>query len=218
MSPERIDNFTAEPFITGPAEFLVKTLADELANVEQFKLIFGDAIDAYRRMDYSLRELPALRVYSERFNKPHENWFLTGTVTLDVIFPPAIRRRELQQLPDTISAALLQQFRRQPFFEALEVKIPGLNELGKEFDVDKSLGFDMGDDIAPLTQITLNFRLDLRQWDRYLEDSARTVEDPFEESLKNLQSIVSVVQALRDGAYDSDDMQTTVDLETINGG
>lgn len=195
---ERIDKFTPDLFLDGPAEFLVKTIAAQIFAVPQFAEIFDEFIDPYRRMDYPMRALPALRIYNEVYTKEFESWFINGDVKMDVIFPPSIRRNETQQLQDTITSALVQQFRRQPFFDTCSLTVPGLNELGKRLDVDKSLGFEWEQQIVPLTQIAVNFRLDLRAWDVYLEASSRTKEDPFEKTLGNLKRIVVAVKGLRD--------------------
>jgi hypothetical protein len=202
---ERIDRLEwdweklkSDPFFSGPTEFMIHELAKRLREVKQFKLIFGESIDGYRRMDFSERELPALRVYNNTFVKEGESWFINGDVKVDVILPASLRRNDLQQVQDTISAALLQQFRRPKFFDKMNGLVPGLNELGKIFSVDKSLGFEWGEDIVPLTQITLNFRLDLRQWDDYLESTNRTKDEPFEATLKNLELIANRIQGLND--------------------
>lgn len=185
-------------FLDGPTEFLVVKTAEQLVEVSQWREIFGEFITPYRRMDYPIRSFPALRIYNEAYVKQFESWFIEGDVKHDIIFPANIRRNETQQIQDSLASALLQQFRRPSFFEALSVQVPGLNEYGKTFSVDKTLGFDWNEQIVPLTQITVNFRLDLREWDRYLEDSSRTKDDPFEETLGKLNRIVTVIQGLRD--------------------
>ena len=205
---ERVDNlqYTDQAnisgetrFITGPAEFLCYEISRQLVLIPQWVKIFGENIDAYQRMDYPLRALPAVRIYNKTFTKQTESWFIEGDVIADLIFPPSIRRRENQQYMDTISSAMLQQFRSPEFFKAMNDLVPGLNELGKKFDVDKSLAFELGEsDLAPLTQVTLNFRLDLREWDLYLEQDNRTKDTPFERTLANLDQIVSEIQGLRD--------------------
>ncbi len=204
MGVERIENFDKDPFIDSPADFLVKTLREKIMAVEEFALIFGESIDAYKRMDYSTREIPALRIYNNAYVKESESWFITGDVLLDVILPASLRRQELQQIPDVISGALLQQFRRPTFFQEMEVVVPGLNELGKRFSVDKSLGFEWGEEIVPLTQLVVNFRLDLRKWDEYLESDNRTKDDPFKRTLGGLRTLAGIIQGLED------------DQETVN--
>lgn len=207
---ERIDNFDADPFIDSPADFLVKTIVAKIKAVPQFKLIFGDVIDPYKRMDYSIRELPALRVYNNTYVKEYESWFINGDVMLDVILPASLRRNDLQQIQDVISGALLQQFRRPTYFAEMEVEVPGLNELGKRFSVDKSLGFEWGEEIVPLTQTVVNFRLDLRKWDDYLESDNRTKDAPFERTLGNLERLVGTIQGLRD---DQETVEVSVGVE-----
>lgn len=185
-------------FYNGPAEFLVRQVCDELKNVEQWERLFGDRIDPYQRMDYGIRELPALRIYNLESFKEFDSWFITGDLNADIIWPASLRRNELQQIPDTVSAALLQQFRRPQFFSTLCGLVPGLNELGKSFRTNKSMGFEWGEDVVPLTQININFRIDLRQWDLYLEETNRTKDSPFEEVLASLDRIVTVIEGLRD--------------------
>lgn len=185
-------------FLDGPSEFLVAATAAKVGAIDQWAAIFGEFIDGYRRQDYPERSLPALRIYNELYTKQFESWFIEGDLKVDVIWPASIRRPETQQFPDTIAAALLQQFRSTKFFNAVSALVPGLNELGKTFSVDKTLGFEWNEKVVPLTQITVNFRIDLRQWDLYLEASLRTKDDPFEETLGNLNRIAGQIQALRD--------------------
>src|ERR1019366_3303506 len=149
----RLDTLTPQLFLDGPTEFLVKTVAAQMAAVPQFKKLFGDSIAAYERLDFSERELPALRVYNLAFQKTSDDGFITGDLKLDIIWPAQIRRVELQQYPDTITSALIQQFRRVSFFQACQAQVPGLNQLGFNLSVNKELGFEWGDNIVPLTQI-----------------------------------------------------------------
>lgn len=186
------------PFFNGPAEFLVQETVRQLLSVPQWAQIFADNIDFYKRMDYSMRSLPALRIYNDVATKEFESWFIEGDMKADIILPASVRRNDLQQVQDTLSMALLQQFRRPEFFDTMSSRVPGLNELGKRFSVDKSLGFEWEEAQVPLTQITINFRLDLRIWDNYLEETFRTKDTPFEASLKNLDRIVSTINGLRE--------------------
>ncbi len=186
------------PFITGPAEFLVQETVRQIKLVPQWVKIFGEFIDYYKRMDYSMRNLPALRIYNDEAHKEFESWFIEGDLKADIIMPAVLRRNELQQVQDTLSMALLQQFRRPAFFDVMTQRVPGLNELGKRFAVDKTLGFEWEESWVPLTQITINFRLDLRIWDSYLEQTDRTKDSPFEKVLGNLDRVVSEIQGLKD--------------------
>lgn len=210
---ERIEKTDLNPetgftdlWLDGPGEFLVKRIVDQLKATPQWTAIFGDFIDPYQRMDYGERNLPSLRVYCEQYTKEFESWFINGDVVADIIFPPNLRRNELEQIPDTVSAAMLQQFRRPKLFEALTVLVPGLNELGKRFEVDKTLAFEWGENLVPLTQIRVNFRLDLRRWDEYLEETNRTKDDPFTRVLGNLDLVASTIRGL------NDDNETEVEI------
>lgn len=203
---------TKEPwetlFLTGPAEFLCQTIAKLLSADAAWNAVFGDFIDPYKRMDYGIRNLPALRLYIDTYAKRHETWYVEGMVTLDMIFPPSIRRKELEQLPSTFAAAMLQQFRRPSFFAAVNEDCPAVNELGKTFDVDKSLAFDAdgtGDDktLCPLTQINANFRMNLAEWDLYCESDNREVDSPFLRTLGDLTDLRITIQGLDDDESES---------------
>ena len=209
------ENETTTVFYNGPAEFLVDKMAKRLVEVSQFAKIFGDNIDGYKRMDYSIRALPAIRLYNDNYIKDYESWFINGDIKCDLILPANLRRQETQQIQDTLSAAVVQQFRRPAFFASLCEQVPGLNELGKRVTVDKSLGFEWDETEVPLTQITLNFRLDLRQWDNYLEQTNRTKDSPFVGVLADLEKIVTTIQGLRD---DNETVETEIGVtQTIEG-
>lgn len=188
-------------FLTSPAEFLCLQCAEQLKTISAWKSLFGDSIDAYMRMDYSERSLPSLRIYNQIYDKQFESWFVEGDLILDMIFPASIRRRDLQQIPDTVAGALLQQFRRTDFFNSVGARVPALNELGKRFRVDKTKAFQWGEnpeDQVPLTQILVNFKIDLRIWDNYLESDDRTKDDPFERTLADLKTIAVTINAVED--------------------
>lgn len=204
-----VEGKEGELFITGPAEFLCQVVADELREKVVWRKVFGEFIDGYKRMDYPMRALPAVRIYNNSFRKGGESWYIEGDLVADIIFPANLRRRELQQLPDTVSAAMVQQFRAPAWFKTLYDKVPGLNELGKIVNVDKSLAFEWGDSLVPLTQIELNFRIDLKVWDLYLESDNRTKDLPFERTLGDLEKIVSKIEALRD----DNEKELEVDLD-----
>lgn len=196
--PSTIEGKETTLCLTGPTEFLCEETAKQLLQDSVWNSLFGEFIDPYKRMDYPFRAFPALRIYNNDYVKSFESWFIEGDLICDLIFPANIRRKETQQLPDSITAALLQQFRRPEFFQSMCSKVPGLNELGKRFNVDKSLAFEWGENLVPLTQMRLNFRIDLRQWDNYLESDNRTKNKPFERTLGDLEQIVSTIQGLRD--------------------
>lgn len=215
---ERIENIltpleqgTPTPFIDSPGEFLCKAIAQLLKAVPQWALIYGDDIDGYKRMDYGIRQLPALRIYTDGDTKDFEDWFVEGDIILDSILPASIRRNDMQQIQDSLAAAMMQQFRRPSFFNAVTNFTPGLNELGKRFVTDKSLGYAWqdGEEPVPLTQMTVNFKIDLRQWDNYLESTNRTKDDPFETTLATLAKIALKIQALNDDGTINTTVPTT---------
>lgn len=189
-------------FYSGPAEFLAKNIAEQLTLVPQLAAVFGVNIHSYQRQDYSMRDLPALRIYNTTFQKEFDSWFINGDIVLDVILPALTRRDYLQRYQDTLTSALCQQFRRPTFFTTMCGLIPGLNELGKEFNADKTLGFVLGDNQVPMTQIRMNFRLDLRIWDEYLESDDRTKDDPFEKTLGDLETINSLIKGFYNDEYE----------------
>ena len=66
----------------------------------------------------------------------------------------------------------------------------------------------MGDDtMVPLVVMSVNFRVDLREWDLYLESDNRTVDDPFERTLATLVTIACTI------APQNDDGTTDVGAE-----
>lgn len=194
---QRIDLLDTSPFLLGPA-ILVGAIKTQLLLIPQFSAIFGTAIDDYKRNDYSVRDFPALRIYNETGKKDYESWFITGDIIMDVVLPPATRRNLIQQFQDTFASAMLQQFRRPGFFTAVEATVPGLNELGKEFSYNKNLEFKYENEYCPAVQLVANFKIDLRQWDNYLESQNLTKDSPFAETLSDLELIAVAIKALED--------------------
>lgn len=211
-----IDKLKVNPFIDGPADTLVKATAQSIAKVKQFKLIFGENIDVYERVDYNIRQLPALRIYNHEYTKEQESHYIRGELLMDIIWPPSLRRAELQRFQDVLSSALLQQLRRPNYFKDLVAAVPGLNEHGKVFTVNKALGMRWEEDYVPLTEIRVNFRIDLKVWDAYLESTGREKTDPFDVTLKDLELIAAQIQPVRDDS--SPDQQAKVLLNSIPGG
>jgi hypothetical protein len=208
-----IDKLKINPFIDGPTEALIKATAASIASVPQFKKIFGDSIDTYERTDYSLRQLPALRVYNHDYEKIHESHYIIGEVMMDIVWPASLRREEQQRFQDILSAALLQQLRRPQYFADLVEKVPGLNEHGKHFKVNKALGMSWEDGYVPITEITANFRIDLKVWDTYLESTGRTKEDPFTVTLKDLELMLVDLVPVRDDRTPDEPARVRFDIE-----
>lgn len=211
----KMDRLNPSPFLDGPGEFLAATVATLVQEDPHFQQIFGDSVDDYDRQDYSFRELPAIRFYVMNYTKETESHYINGDMHCDVILPPEIRRSETEKFPSQIANALLQQFRRPSFFAQVQVGVPGLNELGKVFSVDKTMSFQNAamDDECPVVHITLNFRLDLKIWDDYLEKEGRTKDAPFDVTLANLAQIASVIQGIKINSDGTQDPQV-VTLQT----
>lgn len=209
---ERIETLDSPTWFLQPGDRITQSVVEELLAIPVMVKIFGDRIVPYKRMDFGAREFPALRVYSPNGSKAAETWYLNGDVRIDVIFPASLRRDEQQRFPDLVTSALLAVFRAQPFFEAVKAKVPGLNQLGWNFSYDKDLGFIQRDaeDINPLTQITLNYRVNLNEWDEYLESDDRTPEQPFEKTLADLEKIYVELQAKDDDNATADTVDITV--------
>ncbi len=211
-----IDRLRINPFIDGPTQAIVKAVAAQIAATPEFAYIFKDNIDVYERDDYSMRALPALRVYNQHYRKVQESHYVEGELVMDLLYPASLRRSELQYFQDIMSSALLQQFRRPNVFATLRALVPGLNECGKVFDVDKTLGLVIADGAVPITQMKPNFRIDLKVWDAYLESTGRTKDDPFNVTLKDLRTFAAeILPVLDDGTPDN---QAAIDATVKIGG
>lgn len=196
----RIDEISPDVFKDGPADYLVKQIALLIGNEPHFKKVFGEQVADYDREDFPIRGLPALRVYCFDYEKTSEmSGYIEGTIQMDVILPPSLRRADTEKFSSIIANAMMQQFRRLPFFSAMRGVVPGLNELGKHFSVDKRLVYQNTEqaDECPVVHMTANFRIDLKEWDEYLESQGRTREDPFDKTLENLREITAVIQGIR---------------------
>lgn len=213
-----IDKLKINPFIDGPTEALVKATAFLISEEPKFKSIFSDNIDVYERFDYSVRQLPALRVYNLNYKKEQESHYINGELNLDILYPASLRRPELQSFQDILSAALLQQFRRPNYFERAKELVPGLNELGKIFEVDKTLGMRWEEGYIPITQMKANFRIDLKVWDDYLESTYRTKDYPFEKVLGDLKRIVGPIVPVHDNSSPETAAQQDIDMRITTQG
>ncbi len=215
LAKDLIEKLEINPFIDGPTEALVKRVVANIIKVPEFKYIFGTSFDTYERFDYAYPQLPALRVYCLGFRKEADNGYITGMLNVDILYPANIRREETQYFQDVLCAALVQQFRRQNFFQTLVQEVPGLNQLGFTIDVNKEMGMVWEDDILPMTKTLPNFRIDLKRWDDYLESTGRTTNDPFNVTLKNLKTIFARIVPTRDDG--SEDLGAETDIQVDTG-
>jgi hypothetical protein len=205
MSNERINLLTPNPFISSPGDLLCHWTANLISQVPQFKKVFGSFIEGYMRMDHAIRNLPAVRIYQEESQTMEaDNWFIVGTLMLDILLPANLRREELHTVSDMLSNALLQQFRRTSFFQAVRAQVPGLNYLGQSITISKNRAFQFDENtLVPCVVMSINFRIDLREWDEFLESTNRTVDDPFEITLANLSLIDTIIDPQNDDGTDS---------------
>ena len=210
------EKLKADIFLDGPGDLLCKLIAQEIAKVPEWLAVFENSIDTYERFDFTLRQLPALRIYSHLLRKEQESHYCVGDVLIDIVLPPSLRREDLQTVQDRLGSAMLQQFRRPTFFQALRAVVPGLNELGKVFVIDKTLGMKWQEETCPITQLQVNFRLDLKEWDHYLEEEGRTKDEPFKRTLGELKRIVTTIDGLRTGA-DLATKDVSVDIDQTQG-
>lgn len=173
----------------------------ELMNERVFQQIFGESVADYQRMDFGFRNLPALRVFNVSGNSNAQTWYVSGDLRVEVIFPPLIKRSELQVFPDLLVTAILAQLRRPSFFNAMRRRVPGLDQLGFNYTWDKGLGFKAADqeDVAPMTALGVNFRVNKDVWDQHVEaNDDREQDSPFLRTLSQLERFTGIIQAMKD--------------------
>ncbi len=213
---DRLDVLEAPDWFLQPGDRIAETVANVIRTWPVFKRIFGDSIVDYKRTDFSARELPALRIYNDRGRNDSDTWYLGGDITLDIIFPASIRRSQTKRLPSLVTSALLALMRSQRFMAQVKENVPGLNELGKTFGYDHSLGFIAADteEINPLTQVTINFRILLAEWDEFLESDDRERDTPFERTLGDLETILLKIVGVNDaGEVVFDNVASTINVK-----
>lgn len=212
-------------FLEGPSQFLVPRLLTQLSKVAQMTQMFGPYKGVgvseqrwadYQRFDWSLRQLPAIQLFeSDAETKQAENGFINGTVRMMVIWPASFRRSDLARIPKAFHSAMINFFGSDLSFALLDsqansdrtVVVPGLNELGKEIVDQKNVEGVVESELVPVTMIDIRFRIDLRQYYRFLESDNRTKELPFERTLADLKQVF--------GEYDGLPGNDTSEVETI---
>jgi hypothetical protein len=211
-----------QAFMSGPGQDLVSKTLIQMASVDAFTKLFGaykpQAVGKntqpqeqrwadYPRMDWSIRQLPAINVFeSESENKDSDNAFLNGAITVQVFWPPSFRRSDLSRVPAVFKAAIENFFASnyvQSMLDELSsiqrpMKVYGLNEFGKQLSWTPNVEGLMGDEAVPVTMMSIRYRIDLRAWYRALETMNRTKCDPFTESLKALEEISGTLFGVTD--------------------
>jgi hypothetical protein len=226
-----------DAFLEGPSQRLVPAMLTQLTKVPQLVALFGPYAAGkfeqrwadYNRFDWSIRQLPAVSVFeSDTESKKGDNDFMTGTVRLVVYWPPNFRRSDLTRIPKAFHSAMVNFFGSELAFQLLDSKanlnndgtrpswcVPGLNEVGKEIDEAKNVEGFIESELVPVTMIDIRFRIDLRQYFRFLEEDGRTKDQPFERTLEGLDEILGEYDGLP--GTDTMDVQVTLDEKvTIN--
>lgn len=202
---DRLEQLEEPSWYLQPADRVVDSMVQLFKAEPVFAKIFGDEIDGYKRMDYGARAFPALRVYTDTGRNEGVTWYANGDVKVDVILPASVRRNDLQKFSDLLTSTVFAQIRRQSFLDSMRKLVPGLNELGKVFSWDKGLAFQPAEseDLFPMTQIVVHYRVLMEEWDRFMEDDYRTVDDPFERTLADLLTMYMTIIAQDDDGNDT---------------
>lgn len=202
---DRLDQIENPSWFLQPADGIVAGMVALLKMEPVFAKIFGEEIDGYKRMDYGARAFPAMRIYSDTGRNEGVTWYAQGDVKVDVILPASVRRDDLQVFADRVTSVLFAQIRRQPFLDSMRKLVPGLNELGKLFSWDKGLAFQPAEseDLFPMVQLVVHYRVLMEEWDRFLESDERTVDQPFERTLDDLLTFYMTLIAQDDAGNDT---------------
>lgn len=193
-------------FLTQPAQDLVIKLLAQMASVKGMLALFGPYTPKkaeqrwadYQRFDWSMRQLPAINVFESGIeDKTSDQGFLNGTLQIQVFWPASFRRSDLMRIPNAFKGVLEQFFASkytkdmldELYFIQRPMKVYGLNELGKTLTWSPNTEGFVGSETVPVTILDVKYRIDLRSWYRALEFMGRTKDNPFEETLANLNLI-----------------------------
>lgn len=193
-------------FLSTPGEDLVPKTLMQLASIKAFTSLFGPYKPGsnqqrwadYQRFDWSIRQLPALNIFeAQSEEKQSDNAYLTGTVSIQVFWPPNQRREDLRQIQATFKG-ILENFFASDYVKAMmdelyyiqrPAKVYGLNEYGKQLTWSPNTEGLVENEMCPVTIVDVRYRIDLRAWYRALEFMNRTKGDPFDVSLSDLIKI-----------------------------
>lgn len=212
-------------FLTGPGEDLVAKLLLQLSRAEgvdangtiiyPFTLLFGpykknsklekDSDQQrwadYQRQDWTIRMLPAINIFeSQTENKTSDQAWLTGTVQIQVFWPPSFRRSDLSRVPAAFKGAIQNFFNSkyaadmldELYFNDRDSKVYGLNQLGAQINWSPNVEGVLDSEAVPVTILDVSYRIDLRAWNRAMEYMGREKEDPFKDLLSELTSIAGL--------------------------
>lgn len=210
-------------FLSAPGDDLVDKTILQLQKIPQMVKLFGPAGDSgswanYNRFDWPVRSLPAINIFESNIeSKTSDNGWLNGTVQIQVYWPSDFRRGNLARVPG-IFKGILENFFNSAYVSAMldelstiqrDAKVYGLNEYGKTLSWSPNVEGITDGELTPVTILDVQYRIDLRAWERALEYMNRTVADPFEISLSDLTEILGGLE----GVNDKDEVLVTVPLD-----
>ena len=196
-------------FLSTPGEDLVAKTLMQMAQVPAFISLFGPYAPEsdqqrwadYNRFDWNIRQLPAINVYeAAEETKDSDQAFLRGSINFQVYWPPSARRGDSRRYEATFKG-IIQNFFASQFVDTMldelyfiqrPEKVYGLNEYGKTMDWSPNTEGILGNELVPVTMISVQYRIDLRSWYRALEFMDRTKDQPFQATLSDLKVIGGV--------------------------
>lgn len=226
-------------FLTGPGEDLVPKLLLQMSRVPAFVKLFGPyKIDTdnnkntdqqrwsdYQRMDWSLRQLPAISIFeSQSEQKSSDNAWLTGNIMMNVYWPANFRRSDLARVPAAFKSVVENFFASKYATDMLDelyyiqrdMKVYGLNEFGKELTWTTNTEGIVEQQMVPVTMVDIRYRIDLRSWYRALEFMGRTKDNPFEITLLDLTQISADINGISDNETLEVDLTVETNMDVIN--
>lgn len=220
----RADDFDKN-FLSGPGEDLVVKTILQMVKVPGFVRLFGEYNPKneqqrwadYNRFDWSLRQLPAINIFeSNNEAKDSDNAWLNGTIAFQVFWPASFRREQIRRIEVAFKGAMENFFNSgfvskmldELYYIQRPEKVFGLNEYGKKLNWVPNAEGIVESAQVPVTIINVDYRIDLRAWNRALEFMNRTVENPFLETLCDLVQIGGEY----DGVQNSDPAQIDVSV------
>lgn len=193
-------------FLSTPGEDLVPKTLSQLASIPAFIKLFGKYTPSsnqqrwadYQRFDWTVRQLPAINMFeAQTEEKQSDNGYLTGTVSIQVFWPPNQRREDLRQIQTTFKG-ILENFFASDYVKVMmdelyyiqrPAKVYGLNEYGKSLTWSPNTEGLVENEMVPVTIVDVRYRIDLRAWYRALEFMNRTKGNPFEATLSDLINV-----------------------------
>jgi hypothetical protein len=207
-----IDQTTLEAmFLSSPGSDLVDKTIMQLRKVPQMQKLFGLSFANYNRFDWPVHELPAMNVLeSQSENKSSDMGYLTGTIQIQTYWPSEFRRSDLARVPNVFKGILENFFSSAYVSDMLDElysiirpeKVAGLNEFGKTLTWSPNVEGINDGELTPVTILDVQYRIDLRAWERALEYQGRTTADPFEVTLADLNQVLGNIVGVDDTNVD----------------